>query len=187
MNSGKSTALINAAYNYEERGLSVVITKPSVDTKGDKEIVARAGLTRTVDFLSTPELNIRAELKKYQRDGRTINSLLVDEAQFLQPQQVDQLLEIAKLDNISVVAFGLRTDFLRVLFPGSSRLFELADTIVKLPTMCRCGSQAEFNIRQENGRYVFSGEQVAIDGKNDVTYDSLCGACYLEEKASARS
>ena len=95
--------------------------------------------------------------------------------------QVSQLFSIAKDDNISVIAFGLRADFRNRMFPGSQRLFEIADNIEKLPTMCRCGSQAEFNTRKINGTYVFDGDQVAIDGEAKVTYDSLCGPCYIRE------
>lgn len=181
MNSGKSTALINTAYNYRENGLTVAVTKPSIDTKGESLIVARAGLTLDADFLSSPETNIREHVRRIGEDALKVDCLLVDEAQFLLPEQVDQLLEIAKLDNTSVIAYGLRTDFLRRVFPGSQRLLELADNIEKLPTMCRCGSQAEFNTRKENGKFVFEGDQVAIDGEGDITYSSLCGLCYLTE------
>ncbi len=183
MNSGKSTALINAAYNYEEQGHQVLVTKPSVDKKGDVNIVARAKLTRKVDFLSTPELDIRKKLQTLGTNKK-YNCLFVDEAQFLTPEQVDQLLEIAKFDDVSVIAYGLRADFQSKMFPGSKRLMEVADNIEKLPTMCICGSQAEFNTRIIDGRYVFSGDQVAIDGL-DATYNSLCGKCYLSERKSA--
>lgn len=181
MNSGKSTMLINTAYNYEERGLNVLIAKPDVDTKGDMKIVARAGLERTVDFLTTPNLNVRNEILQRAVGKNALNCVIIDEAQFLEVDQVDQLFEVAKLDDISVIAHGLRTDFKRDMFPATQRLFELADTIEKLKTMCSCGSQAEFNARLENGIYVFSGDQVAIDGKNKTTYESLCGTCYLNE------
>lgn len=186
MNSGKSTALINTAYNYTERGLGVAVAKPSVDTKGEAMVVARAGLERPVDILVTPEMNLRDEVNAHRERFESLGGLaclLVDEAQFLVPEQVDQLLEIAKLDETSVVAFGLRTDFRTQMFPGSQRLLELVDYVEKLPTMCRCGTQAEFNTRAVDGTYVFEGSQVAIDGEGEVTYDSLCGVCYLTEKA----
>lgn len=182
MNSGKSTALINTAYNYREHGHEIMVTKPSVDTKGDQLIVARAGLSLEVDFLLTPEMNIRETLNRL--GSTALQCVLVDEAQFLQPDQVDQLLEVAKLDDVSVITYGLRADFRRQAFPGSLRLLELADNIEKLPTMCRCGSQAEFNTRKVDGIYTFEGDQIAIDGEGQVAYDSLCGACYLHEKGS---
>ncbi len=179
MNSGKSDSLIKTAYNYTERGLKVVTIKPQLDTKGGDQIIARAGLSRTADILAGPKTNLIDEILKKKK----VNVVLIDEAQFLSADQIDQLYEISKIHNISVIAHGLRTDFMSKLFPGSVRLFELADNVEKLPTMCRCGSQAEFNCRKSNGKYVFSGSQIAIDGEETVTYDSLCGPCYLEEKS----
>lgn len=189
MNSGKSDTLIKTAYNYIERGLSVVVVKPSVDTKGDNLIVARAGMTREVDIIATPDLDIRLAVKKYAKDNgiEHIACVLIDEAQFLTDEQINQFFSIAKEDQTSVIAYGLRADFRTELFPGSKRLLELADNIEKLPTMCRCGNQAEFNCRKVNDEYIFEGEQVAIDGEGSVTYDSLCGTCYLTEKALAAS
>lgn len=182
MNSGKSDTLIKTAYNYGEQGLGVLTVKPSIDTKGDKKIVARGGATRKVDILATPNTDIRAAVKK---SPNKIACILVDESQFLSEKQIDQLYDIAKRDNISVIAYGLRADFRQELFPGSKRLFEMADNIEKIPTMCRCGSQAEFNCRLVDGKYVFEGEQVAIDGEGTVTYNSLCGNCYNDERALA--
>lgn len=177
MNSGKSDTLIKTAYNYEERGLHVLVVKPSVDTKGDALIVARGGHTRKVDILANPQMDIEAEVLKY----KNINCILVDEAQFLTREQISQLFHVAKEHNISVICYGLRADFMSQMFPGSKRLFEIADNIEKLPTMCFCGNQAEFNTRKVNGKYVFDGDQVAIDGEGSVEYDSLCGACYIRE------
>ena len=111
--------------------------------------------------------------------------MLVDESQFLSPAQIDQLFLVAKRDEVSVICYGLRTDFLAHEFPGSRRLFELADNFEKLPTMCRCGSQAEFNCRVVDGRHVFEGDQVAIDDGAVVTYESLCGACFMREQDAA--
>ncbi|MEO6109994.1 MAG: thymidine kinase [Candidatus Saccharimonadales bacterium] len=189
MNSGKSDTLIKTAYNYLERGLSIVVLKPSVDTKGDTQIIARGGAQRTVDILATPDLDLRIAVKKFAKDNAIthLSCILIDEAQFLTPDQIDQLFSIAKEDQTSVIAYGLRADFQTKLFPGSKRLIELADNIEKLPTMCRCGNQAEFNCRKVNDQYIFEGEQVAIDGEGSVTYDSLCGTCYLTEKALAAS
>src|SRR5690606_705719 len=100
--------------------------------------------------------------------------------QFLVEKQVGQLYRVAKQDDISVIAFGLKVDFRGQLFPGSKRLLEVADNIEKLPTMCSCGSQAEFNTRSVDGNYVFEGDQVVIDGEQAVTYDSVCGSCYMK-------
>lgn len=177
MNSGKSDTLIKTAYNYTERGLKVVTVKPSVDTKGDDKVVARAGYERAVDILAHAGLDIEAEVGKLT----DVSVILVDESQFLTETQVSQLFRLAKNHDISVICYGLRADFQTNLFPGSRRLFEVADNIEKLPTMCFCGSQAEFNTRKVNGTYVFEGDQVAIDGESAVEYDSLCGNCYQRE------
>lgn len=177
MNSGKSDTLIKTAYNYKEQGLKVLVIKPKVDTKGLNLVVARGGSKRKVDILAEQDTNLREEIQKYTH----ISCILVDEAQFLTPKQISQLYQCAKQDNISVICFGLRADFRTKMFPGSKRLLEIADNIEKLPTMCLCGSQAEFNTRMVNGTYVFKGEQLAIDGTDEVTYHSLCGSCYMRE------
>lgn len=184
MNSGKSDTLIKTAYNYKENGLDVIIIKPSIDTKGGKFIVARSGSKMEIDIFATPDLDIRQAINTYAKENnlKNLSCILIDEAQFLSPKQVDQLYEVAKIDKISVIAHGLRADFRTQLFPGSKRLFEIVDTIEKLPTMCKCGSQAEFNCRMDNGKYIFEGDQVAIDGDKTTTYRSLCGTCYQKEK-----
>lgn len=176
MNSGKSDTLIKTAYNYTERGLKVLVIKPSIDTKGDSTVVARGGHSRTVDILADDTLDIASEVLKTPN----VACVLVDESQFLTGRQVGQLFRLAKQHNISVICYGLRADFRTHVFPGSKRLFEIADNIEKLPTMCFCGSQAEFNTRKIDGQYVFDGDQVAIEDGHDVTYDSLCGNCYVK-------
>jgi thymidine kinase len=186
MNSGKSTALLQAAHNYEERSQRVLLTKPAIDTKGSAAIVSRLGVDRSVDFLLTPGLNLRDEFNHQariilQQTGERIACLLIDEAQFLTPNQVDQALEIAVLDDVPVLAYGIRTDFQTKGFPGSIRLLEIAHTLEELKTICRCGRKAMFNARKSDGQFIFAGEQVAIDGV-EVTYESLCPACYLAEK-----
>jgi len=177
MNSGKSDTLMKTAYNYEERGLKVLIIKPAVDTKGGSKVVARAGLNREADILATDADNLE---KLVIAKGDT-TCVLVDEAELLNEGQISQLYHIAKDHNISVICYGLRADFRSELFPGSKRLFEVADNIEKLPTMCFCGSQAEFNTRKVKGKYVFTGDQVAIENGEDIVYDSLCGKCYIRE------
>ncbi len=188
MNSGKSTSLLQAAHNYEERNQHVLLAKPAIDIKGEKAITSRLGVDREVDFLITPELNLRAEFASRvsefrKKTGNGIACLLIDEAQFLTRDQVDQALEIAVLDNIPVLAYGIRTDFLTNGFPGSLRLLEIAHSLEELKTICRCGRKAMFNARKIADKFVFDGEQVAIDGVH-VTYESLCPSCYLSERAA---
>ncbi|MBG6055532.1 thymidine kinase [Salinibacterium sp. CAN_S4] len=185
MNSGKSTALLQAAFNYEERGHHVLLAKPQVDTKGDSAIVSRLGVTRPVDFTIAPDEDILEKFLAQRAEvlastGSTVSCLLVDEAQFLTEGQVDDLLRIAILESVPVLAYGIRTDFQTVAFPGSRRLLEIAHSLEELKTICRCGRKAVFNARRVGDRYIFDGDQVAIDGV-DVTYESLCGACYLQE------
>lgn len=180
MNSGKSTALLQAAFNYEERGQRVLLAKPAIDTKGEAAIVSRLGVTRPVDFTVGPDEDLYEAFQRERRGEVAVSCLLIDEAQFLSEQQVDDLLRIAILDSVPVLAYGIRTDFQTVAFPGSRRLLEIAHSLEELKTICRCGRKAVFNARQVDGRFIFDGDQVAIDGA-DVTYESLCGACYLDE------
>ncbi|PPH52474.1 thymidine kinase [Rathayibacter sp. AY1E2] len=185
MNSGKSTSLLQAAHNYEERGHRVLLAKPAVDTKGEELIVSRLGVTRPVDVLFEPDgdpvaVFTAARARVLAESKRDVSALLVDEAQFLPESHVDDLLRIAILENVPVLAYGIRTDFRTAAFPGSRRLLEIAHSLEELKTICRCGRKAIFNGRVVDRRFVFDGDQVAIDG-TAVTYESLCGACYLQE------
>lgn len=195
MNSGKSTSLLQAAYNYEERGQRVLLAKPAVDTKGAGSISSRLGMSRDVDFLVQPGDGLRAVFTAHRnrmRDGDAsahapgpadVACLLVDEAQFLTRAQVDDLLRIVTFDRVPVLAYGIRTDFQTRAFPGSRRLLELAHSLEELKTICRCGRKALFNARLVDGRFVFDGDQVAIDelSAGSVTYESMCAECYLRE------
>jgi thymidine kinase len=192
MNSGKSTALLQAAFNYEERGQQVLVAKPQIDTKGESFIVSRLGVSRPVDFTVAPEDDIyvafTAERERVLREHDVdVSCLLVDEAQFLTEGQVDDLLRISIQEDVPVLAYGIRTDFQTVAFPGSRRLLEIAHSLEELKTICRCGRKAIFNARLIGGVFVFDGDQVAIDtstelsASQEVSYESLCGACYLEE------
>lgn len=179
MNSGKSTALLQAAFNYEERGQRVLLAKPATDTKGDDAIVSRLGVSRRADFTVAPGSSMRAAFQHAAHDGG-VACLLVDEAQFLEREHVDDLLRIAVDDAVPVIAYGIRTDFRTHAFPGSARLLEIAHSLEELKTICRCGQKAVFNGRTAGGAFVFEGDQVAIDGV-EVGYESLCAACYLSE------
>lgn len=176
MNSGKTTALIQAAYNYEERGMAVVIVKPALDTKGDRSVLSRLGLTRKVDVLLGPKEKVYDVLESYN----DVHCVLVDEAQFLTPNQVEELFWFAVSTSIPVMTYGLRTDFQTVGFPGATRLLELAHEIQELKTICRCGRKAVLNGRKLNGVFIAEGSQVAIDGQDNIEYESLCGGCYKQ-------
>jgi thymidine kinase len=201
MNSGKSTSLLQAAYNYEERGQHVLLAKPEIDTKGADQIDSRLGVARTVDFLIAPDADLRSLFAEHRARVQAraedalipestatgaapdVACLLIDEAQFLTRAQVDDLLRIVVLDRIPVLAYGIRTDFQTQAFPGSRRLLELAHSLEELKTICRCGRKALFNARLVGGRFVFDGDQVAIDelSADRVTYESMCAECYLRE------
>lgn len=179
MNSGKSTALLQVAYNYEERGSKVLIVKPSIDSKAADNVTSRLGFGRKVDLLVSPTDNLREEFLKI---GDGVGCLLIDEAQFLTREQVEQALAIAVLDDVPVLAYGIRTDFRTAGFPGSTRLLEIAHSLEELKTICRCGRKAMFNARKGATGYVFDGDQVAIDSV-DASYESLCANCYMAERA----
>ena len=183
MNSGKSTHLMQVAHNYEERGMRVILIKPSTDTKGGDKLVSRLGVERRVDLLISDDQNIYEEVKKWEDNKYKIDCILVDEVQFLKSHQIDELFEVAVCLDIPVICYGLRTDFKMQGFEGSTRLLLLAHSIEELKTICKCGRKAVLNGRKINGKFVFEGEQVAIDNVDNVEYESLCGHCYFKFKS----
>lgn len=182
MNSGKSTHLMQVAHNYEERGMKVLIVKPKIDTKGGDTLVSRLGVNRHVDLLISMDENLFDIINVYLKEGKRIDCILVDEVQFMKSNQIDQLFEIAVKINIPIICYGLRTDFKREGFEGSTRLLLLAHSIEEMKTICACGRKAVFNGRKINGKFVFEGEQIAIDEENNVEYEALCGHCYYKYK-----
>ena len=155
--------------------MKVIVIKSSTDKKGNKNIVSRLGLEREVDILIDPKENILDNV-----DLTNINCILVDEVQFMPKHQVKELWMIAKLKNIPVICYGLKTDFKGELFEGTKAVLELADELEELATICKCGKKAKFNARVINGKYVHKGSVVAIDGI-DAEYEPLCGKCYIEK------
>lgn len=182
MNSGKSTHLMQVAHNYEERGMRVILIKPSTDKKGGDKLVSRLGVERKVDILCEKKMDIYEEIKKWQEVKFKIDCILVDEVQFMTKEQVDQLFKIAVVLDIPVICYGLRTDFMMEGFEGSTRLLLLAHSIEEMKTICKCGRKAILNGRKINDKFVFEGEQVAIDNIDNVQYESLCGHCYFKYK-----
>ena len=182
MNSGKSTHLMQVAYNYEERGMKVILIKPFTDTKGGEKLVSRLGVERKVDFVIYEEDNILEKIKRYKEANGNVDCILVDEAQFLKSGQIDNLFEIAVVLDIPVICYGLRTDFRMQGFEGSMRLLLLAHSIEEMKTICKCGRKAVLNGRKLDNSFVFEGEQVAIDNVNNIEYESLCGHCYFKYK-----
>ena len=128
MNCGKTTALLQVAHNYEERGMNVLLLKPSKDLKGDRKVVSRLGVTRDVDYLVREDDSIIQLVEEYLSGNKNLDCLLVDEAQFLEPSQVDELLFFSTEMDIPVICYGLRTDFKLQGFPGATRLLEVASS-----------------------------------------------------------
>ena len=153
--------------------------KPKIDTKGDNKITSRVGLERKVDFLIDKDSSIIDVLTGNLEDVRCI---LVDESQFLNRNQIDDLNIISKAKNIPVLCYGLRVNFKNELFEGSKRLMEVADELEPLYTLCGCTEIARFVGRKVNNEFTTSGDEVVIDGSTDnVEYVPLCGKCYLKK------
>ena len=177
MNSGKTTTLLQVAHNYEEKEMKIILIKPKTDTKGQNKVVSRLGVEREVDVLLDSDKTIMEYMKSEKP-----NAIIVDEAQFLTPKQVDELYFITKEYDIPVLCYRLRCDFQMKGFPGSTRLLEIADDIKELKTICKCGQKATQNLRTLNGVAVFEGNQVLIDGESDIKYEGVCGKCYIKYK-----
>lgn len=180
MNAGKTTLAMQVVHNYEEQGGIVEVWKPLIDTKGDDKIVSRLGIERKVDYLLSSETSPLQIIKKELKEKEKIDAIIVDESQFLNEQQINELYYISKKMDISVLCFGLRCDFTMKPFPGSARLLAIADSIEELKTLCECKKRkATQNLRLVDNIPTFSGDQVVIDGEMNVTYKSVCGECYI--------
>ena len=179
MNTGKSTILLQTAYNYQEKNLKCILIKPKIDTKGEDTIISRIEICQKVDILINHDESLLTN--KYLDKIKKSNCVLVDESQFLSENQINELWYISKLLDIPVICYGIRTDFKSELFEGSKRLMELADEIEEIPTICKCGNKARFNARITNNEYVSSGDPIGIDNNKNIRYESLCGKCYIEK------
>lgn len=185
MKCGKTRDLIKTWYNYNEKGFNLIIIKPGDDKKAGENIQSRAHEELKADYVVPSNVNLYDLIAKHMIDYN-LHAILVDEAQFLAPHQVDELADIVDNFNIPVMCYGLRADFQSHLFPGSQRLFEIADVLEELKAVCKCGEKATYNLRLDkniNGEYipVFEGPQVSIDGI-DSDYDSVCRPCYKKLK-----
>lgn len=176
MSSGKTYDLIKNYYSYKGDGKEILILKPSSDTKGDNTIVARNGQSIKVDFLVSKEEDVYLLIAKYILDNN-LDYILVDEAQFLEPEQVVQLTNVVDYLGVPVICYGIPKDFQDKFFPGAVSLLSYADIREELSKVCSCGRTAISNIRyNSNGIPVFEGEQIAIDGE-EYTYKSMCRRC----------
>lgn len=171
MGSSKTAQALMVKFNYEEKGYSVGLLKPSVDDRDGADIVkSRIGLEGRA-IIVPPTL----DLVDWYQQNRKFQVLIVDESQFLSEVQVEQLRKIS-LEYVPVICFGLKTDFMTRMFPGSKRLFELANSITEIKSVCSCGAKAEVNARISDGKIIKEGEQIMLGGNE--SYIGMCYKCW---------
>lgn len=177
MGSSKSAQALITKFNYEELGMKVWLIKPSIDTRDGAGIIkSRIGLKEEAHVI-TPEQNI---VEEYYKAGN-VDVIISDESQFFTPEQIDQLRTLVDEEDLPVLCFGLRTDFLTHFFPGSQRLMELADSLTEIKTVCSCGRKATVNARiDEHGNIITHGDQVFLGG-ND-SYVAMCHKCWKQKQ-----
>ncbi len=176
MGSSKSAQALITKFNYEELGMTVWLIKPSVDTRDGADLIrSRIGLEARAQVI-TPKQSI---VDAYRAAGRH-DVIIADEAQFFTPEQIDDLRTLVDEDDLPVLCFGLRTDFLTHFFPGAQRLMELADSLTEIKTICACGRKATVNARVDgDGRIITEGDQVFLGG-ND-SYIAMCHQCWKKK------
>ena len=174
MGSSKTAQALTTRFNYEERGMKVWLIKPATDTRdGDDVIKSRIGLLSRC----TPILASDSIYETFKSQHGDVDVIIADECQFFPPEQIDECRRIVDEYSVPVLCFGLRTDFLTHTFPGSARLFEIADSIAEIKTICECGSKATVNARiGDDGKVVTAGDQVCLGG-ND-RYVAMCYKCW---------
>ena len=182
MGSSKTANALITKFNYEERGMKVWLIKPSIDVRDGADVVrSRIGLSARADII-TPNINLFEEYQKHL----DCHVIITDECQFFTPEQIDDLRRIVDELHIPILCYGLRTDFLTHLFPGSRRLFEVADSITEIKTICTCGKKAIVNARIDGeGKVVTEGGQILIGG-ND-SYVAMCHTCWRNAIAKQNS
>lgn len=179
MGCSKTAQALITKFNYEERGMKVLLLKPAVDNR-DGETITKSRIGLQAQALAVRDNEDLYAL--YKRTYSACNVVIVDECQFLTPEQVDELGQIVIDFNVPVLCFGLATDFTTHMFPGSKRLFEIAESISEIKSVCKCGAKATVNARMDDhGNIVFKGEQVCLGG-ND-RYVAMCRKCWLKKKA----
>lgn len=184
MESGKTTKLLQDNYNYRKHGHKVLILKPLLDTKGGDYVINRTKEKAKVDILLDEKDSIFDE--KYLSLIKGTEVVLVDEAQFLTERQIFDFWMLSHEIGITVICYALKSDFKGRLFKGTQALIGYADRKNELTVNCKCGETAIFNARKVNGVFVYSGNEVAIDGVDDVSYVPLCSECYFKEVISKK-
>ena len=180
MNAGKSAQLQMKAFGYEERNIPYIILKSSIDTRDGNAVIHSRPMGDMKCIIIKPTENLYKRISKELTNRGKLKYVLVDEAQFLKEKQVDQLSDVVDYLDINVICYGLKTDFKTKLFPGSKRLFEIADQVKEIESTCSCGEKNMFNARiDKNGRVVTTGAQVEIGGED--RYLTMCRKCYKEK------
>ncbi len=179
MGCSKSAQALITKFNYEERGMKVLLVKPAIDTRDGKDIVkSRIGLAAEAFAVPSDE-NL---YKFYAEKHRDNDVIIVDECQFLTTEQVDQLGDIVIDFNVPVLCFGLACDFTNHLFEGSKRLFKIAESVAEIKSVCKCGAKATVTARfDDSGNILYKGEQVVLGGNS--RYTAMCRKCWLKRKA----
>lgn len=185
MESGKTTKLLQDNYNYRKHGHKVLIIKPLIDLKGGNTVVNRTNEFAPVDILLANDESIFDD--KYLPLIKGTEVILVDEAQFLTEKQIIEFWMLAHKIGITVICYALKSDFKGRLFKGTQALIGFADRKNELTVNCKCGETAVFNARMVNGSFVFDGDEVAIDGLDNVSYVPLCSSCYFNEVISSET
>lgn len=175
MGSSKTANALMKRFDFEEHGRKVVLMKSSVDNRdGVFTVKSRAGLSADAVIIEK-----NSSIKKILSDIKDIEIIIIDEAQFLNKDQVDELRDLTN-SGIMVMCYGLKTDYMGNLFEGSKRILEVADTIREIPSMCECGRKAIMNARYKDGKIVYEGNQVDIGGNEK--YKALCYQCWIRDK-----
>ena len=187
MGSAKTAILLTTAYNFEERHMRYLCMKPVIDTRDKVNVIkSRIGIERECEWIyHDTDLYLRAQ-EIFEKTMAVVDWFLIDEAQFLTTEQVDQLSRIVDDYGSNVICYGLRTDFQSHLFEGSRRLFEIADTIDEIKSTCSCGHKTIINARIDaNGDFVEEGAQVEIGG--DERYIAVCRKCWRNKRIEQSS
>lgn len=183
MGSSKTANALMVRYNYIEKGQKVILLKPSIENRDGYNIIkSRIGLSAECELVE----DLLEKIKQMEKSGgkwNEVDVIIIDEAQFLNTEQINELARIVDEYHISVICYGLRTDFTSHLFEGAKRLMELADVIEEIPTICWCGKKAQFNARVKDGQIARNGEQIEMGGNE--SYVSLCRKHYMSGKIHA--
>jgi len=184
MNAGKSTMMLQASYNYQERGMQTLLLAPDIDNRDGENIVSsRIGLTAPATSFHTAD-NLYSLIQSIG-SAQTIDCIFIDEAQFLEKQQVKQLSDVTDELDIPVLCYGLRTDFQGNLFTGSEQLLAWADELTEIKTICHCGRKANMVLRIDaDGNVIKQGAQIKIGGNDH--YISVCRKCFKNGMISRR-